>query len=102
MIAFGGELYFLLSNNGFKPTLVTKHCNYQYFWPFLEQKTLPHEGPFCFFFNGMYWYTDILELSFPNLSEVSVQLPSRTRSFDMEVSGKFGGQEEAPLHVALR
>ena len=24
----------------------TKHCKYQYFWQFLEQKSLPHEGPF--------------------------------------------------------
>ena len=46
----------------FKPTLVIKHCKYQYFWPFLEQKSLPHEGPFCYFmiFYGIYWYTGII------------------------------------------
>ena len=38
---------FLLYNNGFHPLLVTKHCKYQYFWQFLKQKSLPHEGPFC-------------------------------------------------------
>ena len=43
MIAFGGELYFL-------PTLVTKNCKYQYVWQLLEQKSLPHEGPFWKYF----------------------------------------------------
>ena len=36
--------WFLLKNNGFKPIPVTKHCKYQYVEPFLEQKSLPHEG----------------------------------------------------------
>ena len=33
--------------------MVTKHCKYQYFWQFLEQKSLPHEGPFWRFFGFM-------------------------------------------------
>ena len=53
MRAFGGELYFLLWNNGFKPTLVIKHCKYQYVWSFLKQKSLPHEGPFYFFMGAI-------------------------------------------------